>query len=348
MHSRVIPEIRAAASLAALCCLGLAGCGGAVDANEAGQDTYLDPPSWNGATGLGNIAVDPLTETVFVVGAGELAAHASGQTLWAARADGSAAKPVANLGGQDDLRILFPKDGLLLMSEGDDHRDTLQLLDPETFVVRKSVSKPVRYHGTRLSPSGRWVAVADNTSDAAPIHVIDAQTLQHVVIPHDGDWLEAVWLSETDTLAAIVFYDPLGAHPAARILTWSLAGAATLPDAAHWPAPDVDLRVEDVRPPEILSIRDWGIHLYYTRIGVHPRDEEVVFPVTTIAGVGRLIRLATVPPAPSASHPTALRSWPTPSRAPAPTGTRPSWCSTEMTRAKPWSRSRTPLAPSTS
>lgn len=257
----------------ALVCIAAAGCGGAVDSNEPGADTYL---------GFGAIAVDPRTETAFVVSGDD----GSGGKLWAVEADAGHARLVQDLGGARDLRLLFPTSGLLLMSEADDGRDTLTLLDHTSFAVKKTVTKPARYHGTRVSPSGRFLAVADNAAQGAPIHVVDTATLEHVVVPHDGEWLEAVWLNGTDTLVAIVFYETRTPRARARLLTWSLGADAPLPPAERWATPDLDVRVDGVEPPELFSATagDAEIHAYWTRIGVHPGDADVVFPTMAVGG----------------------------------------------------------------
>ena len=207
---------------------------------------------------------------------------ASDRTLVAVHPDTGVVRPVADLAGRTDARILFPSSGVLLMSEEGGH-DRLDLLDASTFAVKKSESLDVRYHGTRMSPGRGYVAVADNTSEHAPIHLIDASTLERHVMPHDGDWLEAMWMNQRDTLMAIVFYDAMasGDAPHARILSWDVAGLQASgfvrDDAGFWTNRKMDIEVPHVKPDMMFS---------FTWVGVSPDDGVAVFPVLGVDPAG--------------------------------------------------------------
>jgi hypothetical protein len=142
------------------------------------------------------------------------------------------------------------------------------------------VTKDARYHGTRMSPSGRYLAAADNNESSAPIHVIDTETLQSMVIPHDGDWLEAMWLNNSDTLVAIIFYNTtvlasasnVGAY--ARIVAWSFAKTNPLQLAIEpnklWSEPLIDITVDKAQ---------MDFNFSFTWVGISPDDKIAVFPV---------------------------------------------------------------------
>src|SRR5262245_39605355 len=106
----------------------LTGCTGlTLGENGAGADTYR---------GLGVIAVDDRTETSFVVEGTQTRAERwnprTRQTLYAVDPDDGGVRRVEDLTGRDDLRILFPSSGVLVMSEANDE-DVLELRDKDTL-----------------------------------------------------------------------------------------------------------------------------------------------------------------------------------------------------------------------
>jgi hypothetical protein len=257
----------------------VSGCTGlSLGENTPGSDVSLEG---------GAIAVDDRTETSFVLRKANEAASADPSTtppppasaLYAVRSDAKTVSEVKDLTGRSDLRILFPDPGILLMSE-EDGKDRLELFDNQSFAPLQSVDLDIRYHGTRMSPSRKFIGVADNTSEKAPIHIIDAATLERRVIPHDGEWLEAMWMHESDRLVAVVFYemDTEGAH--ARILSWSvesLIAAQWKPDEVTklWPSPELDINVPGVTGDFFFS---------FTWVGISPDDRWAVFPVRRVEG----------------------------------------------------------------
>lgn len=241
--------------------------------NLPGTDVWL---------GDGSIAVDDRTETSFVL-AGEKAnassdpaASPATQTLFAVDPDLGAVREAADLTGRTDPRLLFPASGLLVMSEKDG-KDRLDLFDNKTLVPKNSVEVPVRYHGTRMSPSRKLVAVADNTSVKAPIHIIETDTLETHVIPHNGEWLEAMYMHQSDTLVAIVFYDMDKPTAKARLLSWNMddvRSAGYKPDASgFWAKTTTDIELPGFTGDYIFS---------FTWVGVSPNDKYVVFPVRKV------------------------------------------------------------------
>lgn len=254
-----------------LCAL-VSACGGlSLDESTPGGDTRLE---------TGAVAVDPVTKRSFVM---HIVAPGGGgpvvKTLYAVDPVSGPAVNLGDMSRMTDVRILFPANEVLLMGEIAG-RDQLRVLDPDTLTERMRSYASVHYNGTRLSHSRRWLRVADNTSDHAPIHVIDTRDLSTEVIPHGGDWLEMMWLNQSDTLAAIVFYgDPLfhdtpPTDTHARILLWSMATVMAQDFALGadglWLHPEVDVDVPDVTSDSLFS---------FTWIGVAPDDSKVVFPV---------------------------------------------------------------------
>lgn len=250
--------------------------------NQPGDDTWLE---------AGSIAVDPRTENVFVL---NLVQHEPGgwggsytsKVLYAVHPDRETVSVVADVSNYRDLRILFPRDSVMLMGENSLGNDRLTLLDPASLRVKAQKTADARYHGTRLSPSGRYLAVADNLPASAPIHVLDTETLQSVVIPHDGEWLEAMWLNQTDTLVAIVFYFQGTERAYARLLAWSFDRCSPLDmstgDGAVWEGADLDIKVPGASGDFLFS---------FTWVGVDPRDLFVVFPVRHYSPSGWIYRL---------------------------------------------------------
>jgi hypothetical protein len=241
-----------------------AACTGAtLGEKNPGADTHLE---------YGAIAVDDRSDTCFILQTRE-ADGVESKSLVAVHPDTESARTALDLTGRNDARILFPKSGVLVMSESGE-KDRLDLLDPTTFQLLESASPGVRYHGTRMSPSREHIVVADNTSEHAPLHVIDAATLSREILPHDGDWLEAMWMNGRDTLLAVVFYDMFGTAPRARILSWNVSDvvAAGFPrdEAGFWTQRILDIDVPDTNPDMLFS---------FTWVGVSPDDRHAVFPV---------------------------------------------------------------------
>jgi len=261
------------AFLAILAPLALTACTGfTLGENIPGADVWL---------GDGAIAVDDRTETSFVLASDTVSDPndpnaVAKSTLFAIDPDSRVVREATDLTGRIDPRLLFPASGLLVMSE-EDGKDRLDLFDNETLAPKLSKDLDVRYHGTRMSPSRRFIGVADNTSEKSPIHIIEADTLATHVLPHDGEWLEVMFMNKSDTLVAIVFYDMNLATARARILSWSMDEVAATgyePDATKfWPKPVLDIEVPGVTADMLFS---------YTWIGVSPDDRNVVFPVRKV------------------------------------------------------------------
>lgn len=229
----------------------------------------------------GQIAVDPRTETSFVMRQSIAQAapgappptQAARRALYAVRADATSAELVTRLDDTSDARLMFPATGTLLMSE-QGGGELLRLLDGETHREIRRRSTRARYHGTRLSPSGRWIAVADNDDDDVPIHLLDAATLETIPIPHDGQWLEAMWMNGSDRLAAIVAYDIGQPAERMRLLVWDISALEQkgfeIGELGYWVEPEIDVTVEGVGPDIFFS---------FTWVGVSPNDRFAVFPV---------------------------------------------------------------------
>lgn len=257
-----------------------AGCTGlSFGEKTAGSDTYLEG---------GAIAVDDRTETSFVLHRATKTTDAEAgptttsiEAIFAVSPDGSQIDKVQDMAERNDVRILFPESGIMLMSELNG-KDRLQLFDNKTFAEKSSSDLSIRYHGTRMSPSRKWIAVADNTSEKAPIHIINGATLETTVVPHQGEWLEAMWMHQNDELLAIVFYEQNSMNPSARILSWSMDSVASggfKPDlmTGYWAAPKLDITLPATAADFLFS---------FTWVGISPDDKYAVFPVRKPDGQG--------------------------------------------------------------
>ncbi|MGM0556017.1 MAG: hypothetical protein ACQEVA_06545 [Myxococcota bacterium] len=181
--------------------------------NEAGESTFLDDGRFEGErlTATGSIAVEPESETSFVVQRIRRNSEVSSfsddvdKRLLAVHPDGRV-DVALDVTGAEDIRMVFPQDRILVMAEYGG-QDTLYLLDEHDYQLIDTVETQAHYHGTRLSPSGRFLAVAENDDEHAPIHVIDTVTLERVRIDHQGEWLEAMWTAKDDRLVGYVDHE---------------------------------------------------------------------------------------------------------------------------------------------
>lgn len=257
----------------------LSGCTGlSFGEKTPGSDVYLE---------AGDIAVDDRTETSFVLQTAtpEASSDPKAQPPTPASAlfaispvTGSVSK-LATMTDRSDARMLFPDNGVLLMSEING-KDRLELFDKDTLAPLDSASMSVRYHGTRMSPSRKYIAVADNTSEKAPIHIIDTASLEPRIIPHNGDWLEAMWMNNSDKLVTIVFYDWDLPTAHARVLSWSIQSVIDAQFQVDelsglWPKPDMDIDLPGVTGDLFFS---------FTWVGISPDDHYGVFPVRKVEG----------------------------------------------------------------
>jgi hypothetical protein len=265
--------------LASLACL-LSGCTGLAFASSPGGDG----PSSSLSTG--GIAVDPRTETAFVLrtassnlstpGSGGDAGSPGGPVYAIAPDTGDVTKLV-DLSTYQEVGVIFPEDSVLVVAEeGTGGGSTLMRFDDTTLAKTNTMNTSAQYWGTRTSPSGKYLAVADNSQVYPPIHVIDTNTLDPHVLAAGGLTLEAMWLRTTDTLIAAYFPagdDEIGSG---RLVAFSIPDLAAkgFPTGTDgmWSSATLDVTVPNVGFDELFS---------YTWVGISPDDSLAVFPVLT-------------------------------------------------------------------
>lgn len=226
--------------------------------------------------GDGRVAVDPETETTFVVvsEADELEQSDVARTLFAVRAGSSKAEAIADLSSTADPRMLFTSAGVMTMTE-QGGKEELVVRDRKTFEVKNSAVLPVTYFGTRLSASRRWVGVADNVDVDFDIHLIDSESLETRVIPHGGDMIEAMFANEQERLVAISLDSTT--HKA-RLLSWDIPTLEQNDfeeNGGIWEHADIDVSIDRV---------EWDSFFSYTWVSISPDDRLAVFPVKVFDG----------------------------------------------------------------
>lgn len=251
-------------SVPSLLTLVLAGCTGlTLGENVPGGDRHVEPD-------------DPLEGEHLM---GSLAIEADGERAWAvhvAQQDGvevahlsmidpetGATREVMDVSGTRDRRVTFPADDRMLLFAEQAGRDHLVLFDTRTQQALRSTVAPTWYHGTRSSPSGALVAVADNAGTAGPLHLIDSGTLEVQPLGDDGAAIEAQWNHGDDRLLAVSSDDPFGGG-GVRIARYDLTSGLG--------APPPELRID-------LPDLGWDIFFSFTWIGVSPDDRWAVFPL---------------------------------------------------------------------
>ena len=235
------------------------------DGDGPGLGTYLEN---------GSIAVDADNENIYVLTTDtDSAGQVTDKSLMLAEPEATRARRLAELTNFDDLRLLFVEGGVMVMGERGGY-DELVLYDRAgtSEIDRRSTS--ARYHGTRISAGGEFVAVADNTDASSPIHLIRASDLSIREIPHDGDFLEANWVNGSDRLVAAVFYNGSGGEPGSlRLLSWSIKSLSSseFPEAAgFWANPLLDVTLPDTTSDPLFS---------FSWISVSPDDSVAVVPM---------------------------------------------------------------------
>lgn len=212
--------------------------------NRPGATVYLPD---------GSIATSPDRGRAFY-----LDRSGSRRILWAADIYGSR-EAFADVSGLRDLRILFPPNQILVMGERDEH-ERLILFDAESLTELRRVAVRGRYHGTRLSPSGRFLLVSDNQPRDANLQLIDLRTLQIEGLAYSGGhWTEAGWLNGRDVLVGMVAYggNSRGQSestqvPQIRLEAWSFEGEET-EQISLWPGSEHALVIPNVRHDDLHS-----------------------------------------------------------------------------------------------
>lgn len=249
-------------------CLATAACTGmSLGENEPGGDTWVEPtPPQPGEHRMGAIAVERDEDQLWVVHE-ENQGDTTRAHLAAIDPTTGATAAVMDVSGVRDRRVVFPADDRMILMAETGGRDQLVLIDTRTRRMIASAAKEARYHGTRTSPSGRRLVVADDLDPAGPIHVIDTGTLSHEVLDHGGDLVEAMWNHDEEVLLALSVTDPWGDTPVARLLRYDFTGVA--PGAAV-PTPSVAWELDGYA---------WDFLFSYTWIGISPDDRWAVFPL---------------------------------------------------------------------
>lgn len=181
-------------ALTALC-----GCYGSIASLGPGDADDLEHRS---------LAVDPRTEAVFTLQVDpgpteeetiKILYHVDPQTLTAAA--------LADLSGRDAIRLLFPAEGVMLVS-WDGAQDEILRFDSQSLAEVDRLETGARYGGLRLSPSGTRALTADTLAAPFSLHFIDTQTLETRIIPREEALVEAQWLQGQDRLVLAEFRDP--------------------------------------------------------------------------------------------------------------------------------------------
>lgn len=245
-----------------------AGCTGASwGENEPGQDTLVDPPPVStGEHRMGAIAVERDEDQLWIVHEAEKDGEVRANLTAIDPLSGETA-PVLDVSGTSDRRVVFPSPDRMILLAQRGAQDTLVLFDTTTRSQLASVTKHTWYWGTRTSPSGRALVVADNATAGAPLHVIDTSTLEHRALVHGGEEIEAMWNHGEDVLFALSVTDPLEPTAVARVHRYDLRGADL---SAELPAP--------TRTWEVGGY-GWDYFFSYTWISISPDNRWVVFPL---------------------------------------------------------------------
>lgn len=246
----------------------VSGCTGmTLGENVPGGDTWVEPERpMDGEHLMGALAVERDGDRVWAIHA-EARGVERRDTLAAIDPATGKVSQVMNVGGTTDRRVVFPADDRMLLMAQDNGMEHLILFDTDALEPIASRLASTWYWGTRTSPSGNLLVVADNADPAAPIHVIETATLDARAIEHGGDAIEAMWNHHDDRLLVVSVTSPWTPDASARLLRYDLS-AASIADGL----PEPELAIE-------LSGYDWDLWFSFTWIGVSPDDRWAVFPL---------------------------------------------------------------------
>jgi DNA-binding beta-propeller fold protein YncE len=254
--------------IAAVTLVTLSACTGmTLGENAPGGDTWVEPdPPEEGEHTMGAVAVERDGDLAWVVHEEALEGRVRSR-LAAVDAATGAVVDVLDVSAASDRRVVFPSDDRVLVMAQRGDGEHLAVIDTATLAPVATAVKRAWYHGTRTSPSGRALVVADGTERDAPLHLIDTASLDHHEVEHGGDAIEAMWNRTDDRLLAVSVDGAFEDAPAARMVRFDLRDADL---AAGWPEPELEL---------VLPGYDWDSFFSFTWVGVSPDDRWAVFPL---------------------------------------------------------------------
>ena len=219
----------------------------------------------------GALVVDPLTEVTYV-----LANPSSGKkVLYSIHPDVGQIAQVADLSGADNVKLLFPQDRVLLITNKG-AGDTLQLIDRFSYATIAEAQTTARYSNVRLSPTGLFMSAMDEVS--GDVHIIDTQTLDQAALPHDASRIVTTWMDQRDELVAVLTYN---APLSTRIMSWNVNASLIMQDdgpveEGFWPGVRVDIEQEGFSRKEGFNP---------TWIDVSADDELIAIPLSAPSNV---------------------------------------------------------------
>lgn len=191
---------------------------------------------------IGEIQVDPLTETTYVQ---RFEGEGCRAPVYAISAGELVAQQVTDPGCRIGVRLLFTRGGLLVLSQDEEGRDRLEAFDRTTLEPLANVESEWSL-GARVSQSGRFVAgISRVGASIGPLTIIDSDTLEITVMMPDR--LGGVaWLPDRDALLVLT-YSGSAEAPSLRLRGWDVTavaarGFSVLPDGT-WPDPFFDVSV---------------------------------------------------------------------------------------------------------
>ncbi len=197
-----------------------------------------------GVTGLsiGALAVDPRTETTYVVRRSEGA-----QRLLAVRDDGSVSE-VDEIAGAD-ARLTFSEAGAVLTSTIDDHTEA-RLFGRESFELLESRAFSLPIRGFTTSSSGRFLASVGGLGNDVPVALLDASTLAGSATATTSVSVQLTWLAGRDVLLARSVTPRDDGSYVVRLRAWDVARVAealfVTEEDGFWRGPTLDLSVATV------------------------------------------------------------------------------------------------------
>jgi hypothetical protein len=233
-HADRVEGARLGVALAGLFVLG---CPSAFGPRVPGETTWLD---------VGALAVEPSTETTYVLRGRTLAGEARAGTVLSITPEG-VVTPLTTIASDESALVAFTAEGTLVLAARAGQTRLLRF-DPASAALELERSMPVAMSWPLVSPSGHFVASGgSDPGTGAPVTLLAADTLVGSAQASEATNVSLAWLHARDVLVALISTEQGDGTSTTRLAWWDATQIeaerfATLDGI--WGSPLFDLQLE--------------------------------------------------------------------------------------------------------